>query len=584
MPRLFGKKLTLLSFASTCVALIAEQPVINNSRVEAFPRAGKGYQLINWRQRAEDFLSITLDPTRQGEYFPLFWWDDSMIHWKQRTFGVPSYVGMKSQWQVLGASHEGIATMGILLSGVFLGRDMTQQAIPGYGPANLVKMQEAYFSPADGIFLNSMGGRSGGSFWYDLTPSIFVGALVAAYPGETSLSAKWHAACKRWSEASNHLWRLNDFNFEGYDMRESRAVVKNHREPDSAAALAFLMQMANAKWPEEKTFYHESRHALDWLCVQERNPNYEFFAPFGTYAAARCNAEDRTNYDVEKLFNWCFQESAVRGIGPHQKEITTGDGYGVVSGRWGEFDVAGLVGSSRGALATQHFRGGYVFAMETFIYAWPLAAAPRYDNRLARSVGKWMHAAAHSARLFYPDQLPPEKQSDWPWASKYSTAIPYEGLMEKDNNSGQPGPFASGDPSNLGWGPINIGVYSGALSGIFGAIITPTNVTGVLAIDTNKTDVLAKRAYSTKLLYNPHAQTVRVRLPVGDQKMNVWDAVENVWLSKDTTGVVEFPIPPDAAVLATLIPSEHPVVFENGRLYADGIVVDYSAVPPKDSE
>ncbi len=158
--------------------------------------------------------------------------------------------------------------------------------------------------------------------------------------------------------------------------------------------------------------------------------------------------------------------------------------------------------------------------------------------------------------------------------------------MEKDNHSGEPGPFASGDPSNLGWGPINIGVYSGcgALSGIFGAIITPTNVTGVLEIDTNKTDVFTKLAYSTKLLYNPHNETVLVKLPVGDGEMKVWDAVENVWLSKNATGVVEFPIAPDAAVLATLIPTEHSVVFENGRLYANGIVVDYSAVPPKDSQ
>ena len=180
----------------------------------------------------------------------------------------------------------------------------------------------------------------------------------------------------------------------------------------------------------------------------------------------------------------------MRGIGPHEKDLSKGDGYGVVCGRWGDHDVAGLVGCSRGALSTPKMRGGYAFAMETFAYAWPLVAATRYDNRLARSVGKWMHAAVHSARLFYPDQLPPEKQSDWAWASKYTTAIPYEGVMEKNNHTGEPGPFGSGDPSNQGWGPINLGIYSGALSGIFGAIVKPTNVEGVLAIDTTKTDLL----------------------------------------------------------------------------------------------
>jgi len=357
-------------------------------------------------------------------------------------------------------------------------------------------------------------------------------------------------------------------------------VVRQWREPDSAAVLAFLMQMASARWPEEQAFYHETRHALDWLCAQERNVNYEFFPAFGVYAAARCNAEQRTDYDVGKVFGWCFEDSAVRGIGPHQKDIGKGDGYGVVSGRWGDQDVAGLVGCSRGALSTPKMRGGYAFAMETFAYAWPLVAATRYDNRLARAVGKWMHAAVYSARLLYPDQLPPGQQSDWAWASKYTMAIPYEGLMEKNNLTGEPGPFASGDPSNQGWGPINLGLYSGALSGIFGAIVKPTNVEGVLAIDVNKMDFFATPSFPTTLLYNPHANAVRVKLPVGAKPVRVWDAVGNTWLGESVTEEIEIPIAPDAAVLATLVPAAQKSRFENGRLYVGDIIADFSAQPP----
>lgn len=554
---------------------------ITTARVEAFPREGKDYTLIDWRQRAEAFLSFTLDPVRKGDYLPLMWWDDSKVHWKETTFGVPSYVGMKNQWGVFGKEHEGIVSMGILVSGTLLGKDMTQYGVPGSAqPVNLVRMQEAYFSPEDGVFLNSINGHSGGSFWYEITPNLFAGALVSAYPQEKALTDKWQKSCERWAQATLQLWHLNDFNFQAYDLRIQRATTQRWREPDSAAALAYLMQMAFAKWPEEKKFYHETRHALDWLCAQERNINYEFFPSFGVYAAARCNAEHGTSYDVGKVFGWCFEDSAVRGIGPHEKDISKGDGWGVVCGRWGEHDVAGLVGVSRGALSTPKHRGGYAFAMETFVYAWPLVAATRYDNRLARAVGKWMHAAVHSARHFYPDQLPPEKQTDWAWASKYTTAIPYEGLMEKNNQTGAPGPFGSGDPSNHGWGPLNLGIYSGALSGIFGSLVKATNVEGVLAIDTCKTDYFAKPSFPTTLLYNPRLTPVKVKLAVGDKPVRVWDAVSNRWLSEAAAREIEITIAPDAAVLATLVPSEQKTRFAQGKLYAENVIIDFSASAP----
>ena len=551
----------------------AGQDAFTTPRIESFPREGKGYRLIDWHGRADDFLAFVLDPVRKGDYLPLMWWDDSKARENQATFGLPSYVGMTHQWGAFGGAHEAIVTMGTLL-----GHDMTRYAVPGTRqPVNLVRMQEPYFSSEDGVFLNRLDTHTGGSFWYEITPSLLAGALVAAYPEEKSLAEKWRASCRRWAEATLALWYLNDYNFQAYDVRARQAVVKQWREPDAAAALAFLMQMAQAKWPDEEAFSHETRHALDWLCAQHRNINYEFFPAFGVYAAARCNAERRTGYDVGTVFGWCFEESAVRGIGPHEKDVGKGDGYGVVNGRWGDSDVAGLVGVSRGALSTPKMRGGYVFAMETFIYAWPLLAATRYDNRLARPVGKWMHAAAQSARLFYPDQLPPAKQSDWAWAAKQTTAIPYEGLMEKNNRTGEPGPFGSGDASNQGWGPMNLGIYSGAFSGIFGATVKPTNVQGVLAIDVCKTDFFAAPSFPTLLLYNPRTQPATVKLLLGDNPVRVWDAVSNSWLSQSVTREVQLSVPPDAAVLATLVPASLKLRWDGGRLYAGDVIVDYSA-------
>ena len=567
---------TFMSLALACRAACGAE-ALTSPRIESFPREGLGYRLIDWRERTEDFLDVVLDPTLTGEYLPLMWWDDTRVHWPHTTFGLPSYVGMKHQWGVFNNAHEAIVTMGTLLSGALVGRDMTRYPVPGSPePVNLVAMQEAYFSPADGVFLDGIGAKSGGSFWYELLPSILAGGLVAEYPDETPLADAWHRSCRRWAEAGLHLWQLNDYDFQAYDLRARQAVVRGWREPDFAAGLAFLMQMAYATWPDEQTFYHESRHALDWLDRQERNVNYDLFMPFGVYAAARCNAEHRTAYDVGKFLAWCFEDSAVRGMSPHWPDIAQGDGYGVVSGRWGEYDVAGLVGASRGALSTPRVRGGYGFAMETFAYAWPLVSAVRYDDRLARPVGKWMHAAAHSLRLLYPDQLPPDRQTDWPWAEKHSTAIPYEGLMERNNISGAPGAFASGDPTNQDWGPSNLGIYSGCLSGVFGGIVRRTNVPGVLAIDARRMDYFAA-GFPTTLLYNPGADSAAVSLPVGAEPVRAWDAVANAWIADAAGGAnLAVSVPPDAAVLVVLVPQALDARIDHGRLVAGATVVDWS--------
>jgi hypothetical protein len=76
-----------------------------------------------------------------------------------------------------------------VLSGALVDRDLTRYPVPGSpAPVNLVAMQEAYFSPADGVFLDGIGSKSGGSFWYELFPSILAGALVAEHPAEAPLA------------------------------------------------------------------------------------------------------------------------------------------------------------------------------------------------------------------------------------------------------------------------------------------------------------------------------------------------------------------------------------------------------------
>jgi hypothetical protein len=557
---------------------------ITTPRIESFPRDAVGYRLIDWRRRSTDYVRFALDPVKQGEYLPLMWWDDTRIEGRSTTFGLPSYVGMKGQWNVFRNAHEAFVSTGTLVSGMWLGLDMSAYPVPGSdAPVNLVRMQAEYFSPQRQVFCDLISGDepTGQTFFYELSPSIFMAPLCDAYRGEEDLGEKWRRSCRRWSEVASHLWRLNNYDFQSYDLRRDQAVVKDWTEPDVAAGLAYLMLMAHRRWPDEQAFYHECHHALTWMDRHPKNVNYGIFAPFGVYAAARANAEHGSKYDVRKFLSWCFETSEVRGLSPHATSPLEGDDYGIVAGRFGAVDVAGLVGASRIELLNNAGeptgRGHYVFAMETFAHAWPLVAAVRYDDRLARGIGKWMYHAAHSARYFYPDQLAPDMQTDWQWASKYSTALPYEGLKDRNCDTGTAGPYGCGDPTIHGWGPNNLGLYSGCLSGAFGAIIEPTSVPGILSLNLNVTDTFAPPSFPTRLLYNPRSTKVEVDVRVEEGTFKAWDAAHDVVASPHVTGgTLRVEIEPDDAVVVVLIPEGMPLTRAHGRLVAGDTIVDHA--------
>jgi hypothetical protein len=556
---------------------------ITTKRIESFPKEPVGYQLIDWRQRSSDFVRFALNPSAQGEYLPLMWWDDSQLEGRKTTFGLPSYVGMKGQWNVFRNAHEAFVTMGTLVSGTWLGRDMSAYPVPGSPvPVNLVSMQAEYFSNKNQVFSDLISGAepTGQTFFYEVSPSLLLAPLCDRYRQEDALSAKWRQSCRTWSEVGAHLWRLNNYAFQSYDLQQRQAVTKDWTEPDVAAGLAYLMLMAYQRWPEEQRFYEECHHALMWMDKHPSNLNYSIFAPFGVYAAARANAEHGSKYDVAKFFSWCFETSAVRGISPHAQSLEQGDDYGIIGGRFGEVDVVGLVGASRIELLNSSNertgKGHYVFAMETFAQAWPLVAAVRYDERLARATGKWMYHAAHSARYFYPDQLPPEMQSNWDWATKHSLALPYEGLKDRNCDTGQAGPYGCGDATIHGWGPSNLGLYSGCLSGAFGAIIERTSAPEVLSLNLNATDTFAPKSYPTRLIYNPKRETVSVDVKIESGEYLAWDTVHDVMLSDQVKdGKLRVEIPPDEAVVVVLIPIGKTPTKSNGRFVADDTVIDY---------
>ena len=136
-------------------------------------------------------------------------------------------------------------------------------------------------------------------------------------------------------------------------------------------------------------------------------------------------------------------------------------------------------------------------------------------------------------------------------------------------------PHAGGDATVHGWGRTDLGLYGGSYAGFLGALIEPTEVEGILAIDPTATEVIPAKAHPTRLFFNPHDQTHSVQWELGDSEVRVYEAIGNRVMLNSSTGKQSFAIPPKQAILLVKTPADQPLLRENDRLLCQDIVVDY---------
>jgi hypothetical protein len=139
---------------------------------------------------------------------------------------------------------------------------------------------------------------------------------------------------------------------------------------------------------------------MEFLSGLTSNPSYELQLPYGAFVAAKMNAELDTDYDLQKMVNWCFDRGPLRG-------------WGVVAGSWNGSSVSGLVGEANDA------GKDYAFVMNGFQQAAALAPMVKYDKRFAHDIAKWILNLANASRLFYLSYLPEGDQDDYLWSSQY---------------------------------------------------------------------------------------------------------------------------------------------------------------------
>ena len=544
-------KIILLIFNSA-IALNAQQ--ININRIEQMPNIPSPYEMRDWKKVTAGYDSLVFDLNRTGQYLPLIWINNNTVNYPGHiSFGLHTVVGTTSPF-----SAEAINLIPATTGSSLIGIDKSNQN--GY---NWVLMCEEYFNKENSsdVYLNHPTGSNWDDWWYDVMPNIFFYQLYDKYPDTGDFSNQFTSVANRWLAAANAMggsttpWHVPYMNYRAFNLMTMQPLSSGVVEPEAAGALAWILYNAYME-----TGNREYRIGAEW-CMEflnslTSNPSYELQLSYGAYTAARMNAELGTTYNLSKMLNWCFD------VGPLRE-------WGAITGTWGGYNVDGLIGEVNGS-------NNYAFLMNTFEQVGALVPAVRYDDRYARAIGKWVLNAANSARLFYTNYLPDQNQDSEEWAHQYDphSYIGHEALRQ--NQSGN-SPYATGDAISGQWGLTNLALYGSSHVGILGGIIDTTNVSMILKLDLLKTDYFHKDAFPSFLYYNPYATEKSVLINVGNEVRNIYDAVSNTLIKSAVTGETSIIIPPDAAVIAVIIPAGSVITYDLNKALVNNIIIDFSS-------
>ena len=543
------------------------------STINNMPNMPTPYLMRDWKQVAAGYDSLVFNLNLTGEYLPLIWTDNSAINYSGPRFGLYTVVGSTPTTN----TAEAINCMPAVVGASLVGIDKSSQN--GY---NWVSMCQEWFNKKDGllVFQNGADGQTTDDWWYETMPNVFFYQLYSLYPGMEGFNTIFANVADQMLKSvyamggSTTPWQVPSMNYQGWDYAAmAPSTLHAHNEPEAAGAIAWILYSA-FKVTGNSKYRVGAELSMEYLNNLTSNPSYELQLPCGVYIAAKMNAELGTNYDINKMLNWCFTSDNIRN-------------WGVMSGsNWGGYDVDGLIGEIN---SNTGYGGDYPFTMNTFELISSLVPMIRYDSRFATAIGKWVLNAANAARLFYPEYLPAANQDTLSkqWADQYdiNSYIAHESMHQSNPANSSISPYATGDAESGGWGLTNLALYGSSHVGILGAIIDTTNVPGILRLGVLKTDYFHDKAYPTYLYYNPNSSDKSVQVDLGSGVYDVYDVVSKSFLKKGASGVISISVPTTGAVLAVVTPNGGAQTLNTNKLLINGVVVDYhsgsTAYPPR---
>lgn len=570
MIRNIALLLTLVITLTSCQEQANTVGQVDIDRVKDMPRQPQPYKQLKWKEKAINFDQYVFDFNQQGEFMPLIWLDSSNRNISQTTFGLYTVIGdVRQGYDAHPDFHESLTSLGALLSAGLSGIDKTSQN--GY---NYVKMVQNYFNSDNGwnIMMNNtnpdiamLGGGYGRDWWYDVYPNVLYYGVSYLFSDVAGAEEIQRTIADQFYKADSVL--DGNYQYSYFDYAAMKGM-NNHIPPqeDAAAGHAYVLYSAYQKFGDER-YLAGAKSAIEAMLGQKESRFYEVLLPFGAYVAARLNAEHGTRYDVLRLLNWSFDGCKA------EKGRT---GWGVISEKWGPYDVHGLQGSITDG-------GGYAFLMNTHSMAWPLVPMVRYEPQYARTIGKWLLNASNASRLFYPYEIADKHQ--WLPELKELTknVIAYEGLRKTDAYGKEElkgvEPVALGDGPNWLVGQPDhsmFSLYSSAYAGIYGSIISETNVDQVLRLNCLATDFYRAEAYPTYLYYNPFDESQEILFEnEGDGLVDLFDAITHEVIATGVNGVGRFSIKADDAVLIVAVPHEAEISRDGEKYTCNGKTIAF---------
>ncbi|MFN0213159.1 MAG: LamG-like jellyroll fold domain-containing protein [Saprospiraceae bacterium] len=550
-PRIIILWLALLWSVSS---LSGQSGQIALPRVEQMPNQPAPYNIRNWKQVARQYDTFVYDLQKTGQYLPLSSLGSGGVNYPQNpTFRLHTYVGTNSP-----LGNEAINVLPSLVGATLVGADKANQ----FGK-NWLLMSQDFFNKANGehIYLNNAGASSGGDWWYDLMPNVYFYQLYDLYPnlgGEATLQfttiANQFLAAVRAMGGSDAPWEPAYMNYRAWKFKTMEPNTNGVKEPEAAGAYAWVLYNA---WKEtgNPEYLKGAEWSIEFLNDWTSNPSYELQLPYGTYTAAKMNAELGTNYDIQKMLNWSFDRGPLRG-------------WGTIVGTWGGFDVSGLVGEAN------DMGNDYAFQLNGVQQAAALVPMVRYDKRFARAIGKWVLNLSNATRLYYPGFLPANLQDATAWsnANDPQQVMGYEALRQKFQNLS---PFSTGDAVQGGWATTNLALYGTGSIGYLGAIMEKTNVDKVLKLDLLKTDFYGSEAYPTYLIYNSHPTAQTIQFAAGNSPADIYESLSESFLLQNVSGLVNLIIPANQAIIVTICPAGGAVSYVQNKMLVNGLVVDF---------
>ena len=538
-----------------------EQVTIN--RIDSMPDIPVTYQMLDWKKKARDFDKFVFDWENTSKVGPLIWLDNARRNIDQPTFGLYTAVKDIRQGKNVnnGEFHESLNSLAAILGAGLVGIDKTNQ--DGY---NYVKMAQNYFNSDTGwnIVMNnttssvgSKGGGYGRDWWYDVLPNALYYAVCDVFPGVDGAESIQKSIAEQFTKADSVLNGNYDYSY--FDYGKMRGGI-NHIpfQQDVAGGHAYVLLCAYRKFGDVRYLNH-SKSAIEALLSQKESRFYEALLPLGVYTAAYLNATEGANYDVQKLLNWVFDGC---------KSPTGRPGWGIIVGKWGDYDVSGLQGSITDG-------GGYAFLMNSIKPAWPFVPMVKYQPQYAKAIGKWMLNNASACRLFYPGYIDEKHQ----WAPELkditNNNIAYEGLRKFDDYGKESlkgvSPVAIGDgPKWIDGNPTEsmFSVYSSSPVGILGAIVDTTNVKGILKLDCNATDFYASRPYPVYLYYNSYDIDEHINYQT-KQAVDLFDIVSKKYVARGISKDGVFTIPAKEACIIVELPAGTELSLDGKHIWAN---------------